>query len=123
MEQWKFHNPVFECDELNYDLLRYAPWSGHRNFTYDLVSYFKPGIIVELGSHYGCSAFTFAQAIKDNKIDAKLYAIDTWAGDDYTKNDYKENDVYLIFQQTVNKYYDNQEFNMLRMTFDNGILI
>ncbi|MDB2157104.1 MULTISPECIES: class I SAM-dependent methyltransferase [Clostridium] len=117
MKNWEYHNPKFESDKLNYDLLRYAPWSGHRNFVYDFVVYFNPEVIVELGSHYGCSAFTFAQAIKDYNLDSKLYAIDTWAGDDYTRNDY-ENDVYSVFRDTVANFYQNQKIEMLRMTFD-----
>ena len=63
MNDWKYYTPKFECDELNYDLLTFAPWSGHRNFVYDFVGAFEPDSIVELGSHYGCSAFTFAQAV------------------------------------------------------------
>lgn len=120
MEEWNYHEPKFECDEINYDLLRYSPWSGHRNFAYDFVSFFKPKTIVELGSHYGCSAFAFAQAIKDFNLNTELDAIDTWSGDDFTKNDY-ENDVYSVFKKTIDKFYSEQKINMLRMTFDEAI--
>ena len=71
MNDWKYYTPKFECDELNYDLLTFAPWSGHRNFVYDIVGAFEPNSIVELGSHYGCSAFTFAQAVKDFELNTK----------------------------------------------------
>ena len=94
MNNWKYYTPKFECDELNYDLLTFAPWSGHRNFVYDFVGAFEPDSIVELGSHYGCSAFTFAQAVKDFKLDTKMYFVDTWQGDDFTKK--YGNDVYTI---------------------------
>ena len=85
MNDWKYYTPKFECDELNYDLLTFAPWSGHRNFVYDFVGAFEPNSIVELGSHYGCSSFTFAQAVKDFELNTKMYFVDTWQGDDFTK--------------------------------------
>lgn len=119
MKDWKYCNPNFECDKLNYDLLTFAPWSGHRCFVYDLVRAFEPNTVVELGSHYGCSAFTFAQAVKDFALDTKMYFVDTWQGDDFTKK--YDNDVYTIFCKTVNKFYSNQNINMLRMTFNEAV--
>lgn len=118
-KMWKYNTPVFECDELNYELLAYAPWSGHRNFAYDLICWLEPENIVELGSHYGCSAFAFAQSVKDKAIDTAMYFIDTWQGDDFTQK--YDNDVYTIFAETVKKYYSLQDINMLRMTFDQAI--
>lgn len=119
MGKWKYYKPVFECDELNYYLLKFAPWSGHRNFAYDFVNYLRPEIVVELGSHYGCSAFTFAQAAKDFELDVKMFFVDTWQGDDFTKK--YDNDVYTIFSNTVERFYSNQNINMLRMTFDEAV--
>ncbi len=116
MKEWKYNNPEFECDKLNYELLRFAPWSGHRNFAYDLTAWLKPKNITELGSHYGCSAFTFVQAAKDNKLDSSMYFVDTWQGDDFTKK--YDNDVFTVFSRTVEEYYSGQNVNMLRMTFD-----
>ena len=119
MNDWKYYTPKFECDELNYDLLTFAPWSGHRNFVYDFVGAFEPDSIVELGSHYGCSAFTFAQAVKDFELNTKMYFVDTWQGDDFTKK--YGNDVYTIFSKTVDKFYSNQNINMMRMTFNEAV--
>lgn len=120
MKEWVYHEPKFECDEINYELLRYSPWSGHRNFAYDFVSFFKPQIIVELGSYYGCSAFAFAQSIKDKGLESKFYGIDTWQGDDFTENDYKKN-VFLAFSEVAKSCFANQEVNMIRKTFDEAI--
>lgn len=120
MKEWSYYKPKFECDELNYELLRYSPWSGHRNFAYDFINYFEPEIIVELGSYYGCSTFAFMQAIKDFSIHSKFYAIDTWGGDDFTKNDYKEN-VYLAFSDVARSYFKKQQLIMVRKTFDEAI--
>lgn len=116
MKKWIYSNPTFECDKLNYDLLNYAPWSGHRNFAYDFINYFRPNMLVELGSHYGCSAFAFSQAVKDFELDTKLCFVDTWQGDDFTKK--YDNDVYTIFSRTVKEFYEKQNINMIRMTFD-----
>lgn len=66
--KWNYYSPEFECDKINVDLLRYSPWSGHRNFIYDLMANWKPHTVVELGSYYGCSAFAIAQAIKDFQL-------------------------------------------------------
>lgn len=120
MKEWVYHEPKFECDEINYELLRYSPWSGHRNFAYDFISFFEPKTIVELGSYYGCSAFAFIQAIKDKGLETKFYGIDTWQGDDFTKNDYKKN-VFLAFSEVAESCFRNQNVNMLRKTFDEAI--
>ena len=90
-KEWTYHKPVFECDRINKILYQYAPWSGLRSFAYDYILAMRPKTIVELGSHYGCSSFAFLQAIKDGEIPASFFAIDTWAGDAYTQNDYQEN--------------------------------
>lgn len=116
MSNWIYSEPVFECDKLNFDLLSYAPWSGHRAFVYDFMRYFKPESVVELGSHYGCSAFTFCQADKDFALGMDMYFVDTWQGDDFTKK--YDNDVYTVFSKTVESFYSQQRVNMLRMTFD-----
>ena len=119
MKQWVYNNPQFECDQYNKDLLKYAPWSGHRNFVYDLVRYYEPKVIVELGSHYGCSAFTFCQAVKDAGLETKLNFVDTWQGDDFTSK--YNDDVYNIFMRTINDFYQNQDTNVMRMFFDEAV--
>lgn len=120
MSKWIYNNPVYECDELNHDILFYSPWAGHRDFAYDYLQFFKSSLIVELGTHYGCSYFTFAQAIKDFKMESVLYGIDTWEGDDYTKNDYHD-DVFHTFKETLDKYYDVERCLYLRTNFDNAL--
>lgn len=119
MNDWKYYNPIFECDKLNYDLLKYAPWSGHRSFVYDFMNYLRPNSVAELGSHYGCSAFTFCQAAKDFGLDTEMNFVDTWQGDDFTKK--YDNDVYTVFSKIVDAFYGNQKVNMLKMTFDEAV--
>lgn len=81
MKKWTVYDPVFESDELDHQL-KLTPWSTNRRFAYDLVRNIKPRQIVELGSHYGCSLFCFAQAIKDGRLDTSLSGIDMWTGDE-----------------------------------------
>lgn len=116
---WEYYNPEFECDIYNFDLLRFSPWSGHRNFGYDLFRYLQPSCFVELGSHYGSSFFSFCQAAKDGKVSSTLYAIDTWQGDDYTRK-YDES-VWDSFQKIRKSCYSNVDIHCLRCTFDDAL--
>lgn len=115
--KWLYYTPSFESDNYNLEMMKYAPWSGHRLFAYDYVCNIKPEVIVELGSHYGCSAFTFQQAIKDMDLKTQFYAIDTWAGDKYTENDYVEN-IFEEYKRVQNTCFSKQNNKMMRMTFD-----
>ena len=117
MKKWKYYSPEFECDQYNYEMLRFSPWAGHRSFAYDLMVWKEPQVVVELGSYYGCSAFAFAQAIKDHQLPASLYCIDTWQGDSFTKQDYQE-DIFLSFQEIRDKLFSLNRVEMLRCRFD-----
>ena len=119
--EWLKHSPVFESDQLNPVIIEYSPWSGHRLFAYDYVSALKPEVIVELGSFYGCSSFAFLQAVKDNKLETAFYAVDTWEGDSFTENDYKE-DIYSEYVKIQNRCFKDQHSKTLRMTFDEAVL-
>lgn len=120
--KWLYHAPNFESDKYNSEMMKYAPWSGHRLFVYDYVSNMNPKVIVELGSHYGCSAFTFLQAIKDWNLHTKFYAIDTWTGDKYTKNDYVEN-IYEEYKRVRTACFEHQNNEMMRMEFDEAVFL
>ena len=105
MKTWIYHEPVFECDAMQPVLMKYSPWAGLRFLVYDLVYYLNPGTIVELGTHYGCSAFTFLQVIKDYRLPARFFTIDHWMGDAWTKNDYRD-PVCEEFLSVFERYYD-----------------
>jgi hypothetical protein len=115
---WEISAPKFEADLLN-EKLRVAPWEGHRNFAYDLVRYLRPDVIVELGSHYGCSLFSFAQAIKDANLQTILYAVDTWKGDEHA-GFYGEEVIELVIK-TCEKFFRNINIRLLRKTFDEAL--
>lgn len=115
--KWIYHSPKFECDTYNLEMMKYSPWSGHRLFAYDYICNMKPERIVELGSYYGCSAFSFLQALKDSKMQSRFWAVDTWEGDSFTENDYTEN-IYQAYKEIQDNCFSRQNCEMLRMTFD-----
>ena len=115
--EWKFNNSSFVIDkapELPHEFIKKGPWSGHRRFAYDLVSFVKPSTIVELGTHYGTSFSSFCQA----KLPNYLSTVDTWKGDPHAGL-YGEN----VYEAV--KAVNTREFSdigrLLRMDFDNAI--
>jgi len=82
---------------------RYRPgnlgtWSGHLPFASDVVAALRPALLVELGTHFGESYFGFCQAVEENGIDCRCFAVDTWKGDEhagfYGENVFQEVDDY-----------------------------
>lgn len=92
-------------------------WVQHIPFAMYLVSAFKPRRIVELGTHTGNSYCAFCQAVKEQKLNTRCFAIDTWKGD--PQAGYYGNDVY----EELSKYHDPNygEFSrLIRSTFDDA---
>lgn len=104
--------------------MAFSTWVDHLPFGYDLVSAIKPKITVELGSQWGLSFFCFCQSMKEQNIDGKCYAIDTWEGDEHTGS--YDDSIYqqvkehadanypdiavlkrMLFQEAVNDFDDN----------------
>jgi hypothetical protein len=99
---------------------RYRPgnlgtWSGHLPFANDLVNSLRPGLLVELGSHYGESYFGFCQAVTTSQTPCRCFAVDTWRGDEHAG--FYANDVF----EEVNEY-NRQNYGsfstLIRATFD-----
>ena len=115
---WKYYEPKFEYEELFSDFN--SPWwSKHKYFAYDLISNIKPEKIVELGTEYGISLWSFSQAVKDNQISAELNALDTWEGDVHIGT-YGE-EVFQKVKEIKNKFYSELKINLIRGTFDESI--
>lgn len=56
-------------------------WNGKSTIFNQLISKYKPKVIVELGTWKGQSAITMGKALKDNNLlPADIYCIDTWLG-------------------------------------------
>ena len=118
--QWHFHQPTFEYEQIFFDWesLDWA-WTGHKFFAYDLIRYLQPKTVVELGTHRGTSFYSFCQGVKDEKLTTKLFAIDTWKGDEHSEE--YDDSIYQEVQQIVKKYYKNQSITLIRSLFDDAV--
>ncbi|MDP4099341.1 class I SAM-dependent methyltransferase [Paenibacillus sp. P96] len=118
MNEWKFYDALFECDQVDIRIKNQSAWAGHRQFAYDLVRFLKPKIIVELGTHWGASFFSFCQAIKDEGYEAQCYGVDTWQGDGHSGS--YDSTVYETIQRAVSQLYQ-KEAVPVRSLFDDAL--
>lgn len=116
--EWIYYNPVFDVDRINPSVRFLSAWSGHNNFAYDLVRFMKPEKIVELGTYYGSSFYSFCQGIKDEKLSAKCFAIDTWQGD--LHGGLYGNEVFETVNNITTQCYPSIGC-MIRSTFDDAL--
>lgn len=114
---WKYNNPKFEYEEKFQDLS--WPWSGHKFFAYDLISNLRPEKVVELGTHYGTSLWSFSQAIKDNGLNTEIFSIDTWKGEKHAG--FYGEEVFETVNEIKNKYYNKINLKLKRQTFDEAL--
>ena len=117
MNNWEYYNIKFEYEEILEDSS--SPWAGHKYFAYDLVANTRPEKIVELGTHYGTSLWSFSQAVKDQNIDTEINAIDTWNGDKHAG--FYDEEVFEKVNEIKNKFYQSLKINLIRKTFDKAI--
>lgn len=93
-------------------------WTGHIPFAGWLITALKPSVFVELGTHKGVSYSAFCQAVIENDLSTKCYAVDTWMGDEHAHS-YDES-VYVEYS-----LYHQNHFaafsQLLRMTFDEAL--
>ena len=116
-KSWNYYEPRFEYEKIFNDLE--WPWAGHKYFVYDFIRNLKPHTIVELGTHKGTSFFSMCQAVKDGKLNTKLYAVDTWKGDEQA-GFYGES-IFAEVNTIKNKYYSKQNIFLLRSLFDDAV--
>ena len=114
---WKYYKPKFEYEEIFQDVG--WPWSGHKNFAYDLIRNIRPKVVVELGTHKGTSFWSFCQAVKDENLDAKLFAVDTWKGDKHTG--FYGEEIFKEVKEIQKKYYGELKIDFLRKAFDEAV--
>ena len=114
---WVVSDPRYDADQLN-PKLKFAYWEGHRDFAYDLLQFVRPERLVELGSQYGCSLFTFCQAVRDFKLDTEINAVDMWSGDIGAEITGEE--VYALVQKTAATYYPEVNLHLFQMCFDDA---
>ena len=114
---WVVSDPRYDADQLN-PKLKFAYWEGHRDFAYDLLQFVRPARLVELGSQYGCSLFSFCQAARDFKLDTEIHAVDLWSGDIGAEITGEE--VYALVQKTAATYYPEVNLHLFQMCFDDA---
>ena len=56
------------------------------------------------------------QAIKDNNLNTKIYAVDTWKGDEQAG--FYGDEVWNVVNQTKDKFFEKQNAELVRMLFD-----
>lgn len=60
-----------------------SAWTTHAPFAAWLTETLRPSEMVELGTHFGFSCFTFAEAARRLEIQIRIHALDSWEGDDH----------------------------------------
>ena len=95
----------------------FAPsaWWEHVPIAHWLVDNIKPEKIVELGSHYGVSFFSFCEAAEKYSPSTYIYAIDTWEGD--VQAGYYGKTVYESVTECRERYH-KQRSSLLRCSFN-----
>jgi hypothetical protein len=95
-----------------------SDWAGHVPFAYDLVTAVRPSVIVELGTHYGQSYFTYCQAVSEGSLPSRTFAVDTWRGDSHVGT-YGE-EVFREVSEHNQQHYEHFS-TLLRMSFDQAL--
>ena len=95
-----------------------SSWWEHVPIAHLLTEQLKPKIIVELGSHYGVSLFSFCEAAETLGIETHIYGIDTWQGDEQAG--YYGDDVYNKVRTHLDQFH-KQRASLLRCLFDEAV--
>jgi GT2 family glycosyltransferase len=116
-KKWIYHKPKFEYEKKLND--SGWPWAGHKLFAYDLIINLKPKKVVELGTYYGTSLWSFAQAAKDGNLDIEFNSIDTWQGEKHSG--FYGEEVFETVKKIKKEFYSEQKIKLLRKTFDEAL--
>ncbi|EPO3259204.1 class I SAM-dependent methyltransferase [Escherichia coli] len=95
-----------------------SAWLEHIPFAFWLIDTLQPRKIVELGTHYGSSYFSFCQAVTKLDLQTQCYAVDTWSGDEHA-GQYGE-EVYLQVSEYNQQHYSDFS-TLVRSTFDQAL--
>lgn len=95
-----------------------SAWLEHIPFAFWLIDTLQPRKIVELGTHYGSSYFSFCQAVTKLDLQTQCYAVDTWGGDVHA-GQYGE-EVYRQVSEYNQQHYSDFS-TLVRSTFDQAL--
>ncbi|WP_049049030.1 class I SAM-dependent methyltransferase [Aeromonas hydrophila] len=98
--------------------LAQSAWLEHIPFAFWLVEALRPRNIVELGTHYGSSYFSFCQAVTKLDLETLCFAVDTWGGDEHA-GQYGE-EVYRQVSEYNRQHYSGFS-TLIRSTFDQAL--
>ncbi|HEA1146710.1 TPA: class I SAM-dependent methyltransferase, partial [Escherichia coli] len=98
--------------------LAQSAWLEHIPFAFWLVDTLRPRNIVELGTHYGSSYFSFCQAVSKLDLETCCFAVDTWGGDEHAGL-YGE-EVYRQVSEYNQQHYSGFS-TLIRSTFDQAL--
>jgi hypothetical protein len=92
-----------------------SAWLEHIPFAFWLIQQQQPQMLVELGTHYGCSYFAFCQAVEHLSLNTRCYAIDTWKGDEHAG--FYGEEVFRTVEAHNDQLYSRFS-SLVRSTFD-----
>lgn len=98
--------------------IAFSTWLQHMPFAYDLIAATRPKLLVELGTQYGLSFFTFCQSMQENDVDGLCYGVDTFAGDAHTGAD--DDSVFRTVNLYKNTHYDGFAY-LMQMYFNQAL--
>lgn len=92
-----------------------SSWWQHVPLAHWLVDVMQPNTIVELGTHYGVSFFSFCEAAEKFSPNSSIYAVDTWEGDAHAGG-YGE----TVYKQVYSHWFKfhRRIGTLIRSTFD-----
>lgn len=115
--KWNFFDKKFDSRR---DFYRPdEAWAGHVFFAYDLIRNMKPQRVVELGTFSGTSYFSMCQAVKDEGLNTRLIAVDTWEGDEHAG--FYDDSIYENFAATLKSSYSDLDTVLIRKLFDQAL--
>lgn len=96
----------------------FSAWLGHVPFASWLVEQLRPQSIVELGTHSGASFLAFCQAIEEQELTSRVFAVDSWEGDEHAG--FYGDDIYNELRDYQQRNYPGIS-EMLRMRFNEAL--
>jgi hypothetical protein len=95
--------------------LAHSAWWQHVPTAHWLIGRLKPATVVELGSHYGVSLFSFCEAAEALNTGTFCFGIDSWQGDEHSGAYGEEVYAKVCKEQTLHHL---SRCRLIRSTFD-----
>lgn len=95
-----------------------SAWIEHAPFAFWLMSELRPKTVAELGTHNGYSFFVFCEAARRLDLDTRLFAVDTWEGDEHAG--FYDDSVYQELRAAKEARYGDSA-TLLRGYFDDFV--